>query len=181
MTAGVVQEFGQAAALVLAAVFMWAAVAKARNLEATIASFRGLGLPGPAVLARTVLAVEAALALGLVIRPVVAAWPAVALLALFTIVVARAVARGAQVRCACFGSTSTRAVSSVELIRNAGLISTAVVASGAGTGTALAPTIPALVIVTILVALGRVGLAMGELRQVGGRVFATQLAGEPRR
>ncbi|MEA3075463.1 MAG: hypothetical protein QOF60_371 [Actinomycetota bacterium] len=170
-----------AAALVLAAVFVWAAVAKVRGRDATVASFRGLGLPGPGVLAVVVPVVEIGLAVGLVVMPSVAGWLALALLAAFTVVIGRAIARGVEVGCACFGSAANdRPVSPLEVVRNAGLAALAVVATGA-TGDALWPALPAMVVVTVVVALGRVGLAMAELRMTGGHVFSTPLPGEHRR
>jgi uncharacterized membrane protein YphA (DoxX/SURF4 family) len=170
-----------AAALVLAVVFLWAAVAKVRDRAGTAASFRGLGLPAPAALAVAVPVVEVALAVGLVVRPSIAGWLALALLVAFTLVIAGAIARGVEVGCACFGSAANdRPVSTLEVVRNAGLAALAVVATGAS-GDALWPALPAIVIVTVVVALGRVGLAMAELRMAGGHVFSTPLPGEHRR
>jgi hypothetical protein len=92
------------------------------------------------------------------------------------------VARGSTVGCACFGGgAEDRPVSVLELVRNAGLGALAIVASGAGTGSALWPSLPAAVLVTVLVALARVGLAAAELRQAGGHVLSTPLPGEVRR
>lgn len=169
-----------AAALVLAAVFVWAAVAKVRARTTTVTSFRGLGLPAPDALAIAVPMVEVGLAIGLVVRPSAAAWCALGLLVAFTAVIATAIARGVEVGCACFGSSADRQVSTIEVVRNAGLAGLAVVATGAH-GDALWPPLPALVIVTVVVALGRVALAMAELRHAGGHVFSTPLPGEHRR
>lgn len=176
-------DLGQAAALVLAGVFAWAGVAKARQPGPTAASFDGLGLPRPRALARVVPAVELGVAVAMVVAPVPAAWAALVLLAAFSVVLIRAVARGATVTCACFGGGSgagadTRPVSSLELVRNGGLGGLALVASGAGGGTALWPSLPASVIVTVLVALVRVAFAAVELRQQGGHLLATPLPGE---
>lgn len=169
-----------AAALVLAVVFAWAAVAKVRARTTTVTSFRGLGMPAPDALAVAVPMVEVALAIGLAVRPGVAAWWALVLLVAFTAVIGRAIARGVEVGCACFGSSAERPVSTMEVVRNAGLAALAVVATGAH-GDAFWPPLPALVIVTVVVALGRVALAMAELRQAGGHVFSTPLPGEHRR
>ena len=174
-------DLAQAAALVLAAVFGWAAVAKVRAAGPTTASFRGLGLPAPRLLARAVPAVEAVLAVALVLRPAVAAFAALALVVVFSLVIVRAVAAGSTVGCACFGGGSgedDRPVSVLEVVRNGGLGALAIVATGAGAGTALWPSLPALVIVTVLVALSRVGLAAAELRRAGGHVFSTPLPGD---
>jgi hypothetical protein len=177
-----VRDVAEAAALVLAAVFAWAAVAKLRARSATAASFAGLRLPGAAVLATVVPVVEGALAVGLVLVPGVAAFAALALLLAFSVVIGRAVATGAEVGCACFGGggAEDRPVSVLELVRNAGLGALAIVASGAG-GTGVLgrwPALPALVIVTVVVALGRVALAAAELRQAGGHLLSTPLPGE---
>jgi uncharacterized membrane protein YphA (DoxX/SURF4 family) len=177
-----VSELGQAAALVLAAVFAWAAVAKVAARPATAASFRGLGLPAPAALAVAVPVVEVVLALGLVAAPAPASFAALAVLLAFSVVIGRAVARGSTVGCACFGGgAEDRPVSVLELVRNGGLGALAIVASGAGAGSALWPSLPAAVLVTVLVALARVGLAAAELRQAGGHVLSTPLPGEARR
>ena len=175
-------ELAQAAALVLAAVFAWAAVAKVAARPATIASFRGLGLPAPAALAAAVPAVELALAVGLVVVPAPASFAALAVLLGFSVVIGRAVAGGSSVGCACFGGgAEDRPVSVLELVRNGGLGALAIVASGAGAGPALWPSLPAAVLITVLVALARVGLAAAELRQAGGHVLSTPLPGEARR
>lgn len=175
-------ELAQAAALVLAAVFAWAGVAKLTARPATISSFRGLGLPAPAPLATAVPAVEALLAVGLVVAPAPVSFAALAVLLGFSIVIGRAVARGSTVGCACFGAgAEDRPVSVLELVRNGGLGALAIVASGAGTGSALWPSLPAAVLVTVAVALTRVGLAAAELRQAGGHVLSTPLPGEARR
>lgn len=179
-------DVGGAAALVLAVVFAWAAVAKFRTASETVASFHGLGLPAAGALAKVVPAVELALAIGLVLAPALFAWPALVLVLGFSVVVARAVAAGSTVSCACFGTAAAsrgedpRPVSVVELVRNAGLGGLAIVASGAAAGP-VRTSLPALVIVTVLVALSRVGFAAVDLRRLGGHVFTTPLAGEARR
>ena len=171
-------DLAAASALVLAVIFAWAAVAKVRQRTATVTSFRGLGLPAPALLATIVPAAELALAVGLVVAPAPSAFVALALVLAFSVVIGRAVAGGVAVGCACFGGSDDRPVSVLELVRNGALGALAVVASGAGAGSALWPSLPALVIVSVLVALARVGLAAAELRQDGGHVLSTPLPGE---
>lgn len=175
-------DLAQAAALVLAGVFGWAAVAKALVPAPTTASFRGLGLPAPALLARAVPAVEAALAVALVVVPALASFAALALVIVFSLVIVRAVAAGSTVGCACFGGSATtdddRPVSVLEVVRNGGLGALAIVGTGAGAGTALWPNLPSLVIVSVLVALARVGFAAADLRRAGGHVFSTPLPGD---
>lgn len=155
-------DVGQAAALALAAVLALAAWSKARDLAGTAASFRGLRLPAPALLAIAVPAVEALTAAALVVRPALAAWVALALLVAFTVVIGRAMARGDDVPCACFGSGATRPVGAGDLVRNAGLASLAVLASGAGSGSALWPSSTAAVAVAAAVSVG--AAALGLLR-----------------
>ena len=181
------RDIGGAAALVLAVVFAWAAVAKLRTPAPTTTSFHGLGLPAAPVLAKAVPAVELAVAVGLVLAPGLAAWVALALLLGFSVVIARAVAAGSTVTCACFGAAAAadddedaRPVSVVELVRNAGLGGLAIVASGSGAGV-VRTSLPALVIVSVVVALSRVAFAAVDLRRAGGHVFSTPLAGEMRR
>jgi uncharacterized membrane protein YphA (DoxX/SURF4 family) len=177
-------DLAAAAALVLAGVFAWAGVAKLRHHGPTLDSFRGLGLPAPAVLARTVPVVELAVAAGLLLAPALTAWVALALLLGFTFVIGRAIVRGSTVSCACFGGSASRAgederpVSVVELVRNAGLGALAIVAGGAGAGRLDPPALPALVIVTGVVALARVAFAAVELRRLGGHVWSTPLPGD---
>ena len=175
-------DLGGAAALVLALVFAWAAAAKFRTPRQTASSFHGLGLPAAPLLAWAVPVVELALAIALVASPAAASWPALALVVAFSLVLVRAVAAGSTVTCACFGAAATtgedaRPVSVVELVRNAGLGGLAIVASGAAPG-AVDTSLPALVIVTVLVALARVGFAAADLRRLGGHVLATPLPGE---
>ena len=179
------RDVGGAAALVLAVVFAWAAIAKFRTPAETASSFRGLGLPAAATLALVVPLVELGVAAALLVTPAPAAWVALALLLGFSVVIARAVAAGSTVTCACFGAAAgkgddARPVSVVELVRNAALGALAIVASGAHPGT-VRTSRPAVVIVTVLVALSRVAFAAVDLRRDGGHVFSTPLAGEPRR
>lgn len=133
---------GGAAALALAGLLGWAAVAKARRRPATTASFQDLRLPAAAALAVVVPVVEAAVAATLVVRPRAGAWPALFLLGAFSIVIVRAVAAGAEAPCACFGSGGDRPVSTGELVRNGVLAALAVLAAGAGPGSAFSSLVP---------------------------------------
>lgn len=128
------EAVGRAAAVILAGVFALAAFAKLRRRTATTASFRDLRLPAPATLAVAVPMVEALVTALLVAQPRVGAALALALLAGFSMVIVRAVAAGAEVPCACFGSTAQRPVSTRELMRNGVLAALAVLATGAGPG-----------------------------------------------
>ncbi|HUP84209.1 MAG TPA: MauE/DoxX family redox-associated membrane protein [Acidimicrobiales bacterium] len=173
-------DVAQAAAIVLAAVFAWAAVTKLRTQAETAASFRGLLLPVPTALARGLPLIELGVAAGLVVAPSPASWMALALLAAFSIVIVRAIVAGSTVPCACFGGGASRGdarpLSTIELVRNAGLGGLAVVASGAGSGRVGWPARPALVIVTVVVALGRVVFAVADRRR-RGRVRSASVGG----
>lgn len=118
-------------ALVLAAVFAWAAVAKAVQHRATLAAFTGLGLPAPAALAVVVPLAEIAVAALLVVRPDVGAALALGALAAFTLVVILAIGRGSQAGCGCFGARRIDPVSPADVVRNGLLAGFAAVATGA--------------------------------------------------
>lgn len=167
---------GYCSALAIAGVLAWAGVAKWSRPRGTAASFAALGLPGASTLARAVPVSELCVAAALVVAPRVGAVAAVALLVAFTAVLVRAVRRGSGAGCACFGSSSARPVSAVELVRNAGLLGLAAAAWWAPR-----PVVPALedvVLVSTAVALGAVAVAALDLRHRIGRVWDNRLAGE---
>src|SRR5579885_1227581 len=110
--AGIASAF----AAVLAVVFAWAGVAKLARHADTALAFASLGLPAP--LAWAVPAAELAVAGVLLVRPPVGAAAALALLALFSLVLVRALARGEPVRCACFGARRAEVVSPGDVVRN---------------------------------------------------------------
>ena len=170
---------GYVAACVTAGVLAWAGVAKWQRPRGTAASFAGLGLPAPEVLARAVPVAELSVAAGLVVVPRAGAVAALVLLAAFTAVLARAVAGGVGVGCACFGAAATRPVSSVELVRNAGLMALAAAALGASAP--VRPAVEDVILVSTAVVVGVVGLAALDLRRTIGRVWDNRLAGEPER
>jgi hypothetical protein len=116
-------------ALALAVVFVWAASAKLTRLGTTRQGLADLGLPAVGVLARGVPVAELATAALLVAVPRAGGTVALVLLAGFTAVVARAVARGSTARCTCFGTVSRRPVSVTDLVRNAVLGAVALVAA----------------------------------------------------
>jgi len=159
-----------ATAIVLAAVFAWAGVAKLLRRADTAASFVALGVPAARGLAVVVPLVELALAAGLVLRPALAGWAALALIFAFTVVIWRAIHRGIKAPCSCFGTASKEPVSTNEIVRNGMLAGLAVLATAAH-GAAGWPGLPQIVIVTVLAALGRVALAVAEFRRDGARVF----------
>jgi hypothetical protein len=156
-------------ALVLAATFVWAAVAKLTDRARTAAGFAALGVPRAATAARVVPAVELVLAVALALVPAPAAALAGALLVGFTIVLARAIARGVRVGCGCFGSSRRDQVSPADLVRNALLLAAAVVATGSS-----GPRWPALAavgLVAVSTVVAVVVLALVELRIATGRLL----------
>ena len=122
------EDAGYAAAVVLAAVLLRAAAAKLARPQEAARSFRGLGLPSPAALARAVPAAELVLAAVLLAAPRAGGAGALVLLAAFSAVLGRAVRAGVATPCACFGAVTTDAVSAVEIIRN-GLLALLAVAA----------------------------------------------------
>lgn len=158
---------GAAAAWLLAGVFAAAAIAKWRSPGPTAATLRRLGIPGAEAAARLLPGVEAAVAVGLVVAPRAAAPVAVVLLAAFTAVLGRALARGLDVTCGCFGAASRAPVSSRTLVRN-GLLVLAALAAAAGEG---APTLAATLAVGGAALVGTVALSLAGLRQQAGTLW----------
>ena len=112
---------GYCAAVVLAAIFATAAIAKLRDLRATLEQFTALGLPRPGVFTRIVPLAELALVTLLLIVPAVGAIFAMITLAFFTTFLISRVRAGVSVPCACFGATVSTPLSWVDVIRNIGL------------------------------------------------------------
>lgn len=171
-----VNDVSYAAALVLAAVFAWAGVAKLRAGTSTTITFTTLGLPAAGALATVVPLAELALAAGLVLVPGWAAVVALPVLAGFTAYLARAVRAGTVVSCGCFGSARHTPVSAVELVRNGFLALAALVAVGATRP--LVPGLAAVVAVGTAVVIAMVVLALADLKRRAGHVWAMEL---PRR
>lgn len=146
-----------AAALVLAAVFARAGVAKLGDAPGTRTTFAALGLPAGAAMA--VPLVELVLAVSLVLFPGYAAVVALAVLAGFTTFLVRGIRAGVTVGCNCFGSAGHAPISRVDVIRNALLAGTAAVALWA-----TSPTVPRLG--ACAVTLVGLGVAMTVLRVV---------------
>ena len=111
-------DLGMAAACVLAATFAWAGAAKLGQPSETAAGFDALGLGAAAALARIVPAVELLLAVALLVAPRMGGAVALVLLAGFCVVLVRALRRGVEVRCACFGQAGGPPLSVVDLVRN---------------------------------------------------------------
>lgn len=123
----------------LATVFGVAGVAKLMRLDETAASFDALGLPAPGLLARVVPPAELAIAALLAAYPVAGGILAVVALAVFTLIIGRAVHAGSAAPCACFGSARSDPVSARDVARNSMLELLAIGAVAAGE-----PTLPSL-------------------------------------
>lgn len=123
---------GMAAAAALAATFAWAGAAKLGRPVDTADGFADLGLRWSAGLARLVPVVELILAVALLAAPGVGGAAALVLLAGFSTVLVRALRRGIEVRCACFGQAGGPPLSRLDLLRNGLLGSLAALAMSAG-------------------------------------------------
>jgi uncharacterized membrane protein YphA (DoxX/SURF4 family) len=159
---------GTCAAL-LTILFGLAGLMKLANRDDTARSFAGLGLPAPRALAWVLPFVEMGLSSVILVTPSVGGWLAVALLIAFSAVLARAIARGSGAPCACFGSARRAPVSTTEIVRNAMLAAVAIVATGATRQSQL--TLASILVVGLAVALGRVVLAVLDLRRTTGRLW----------
>lgn len=115
------EDLADAAALALAVIFGWAALAKLINHRSTRESFDELGLVAPRALSFVVPAAEMLTGILLVVAAPVGAVAAIFLLVCFTVILARALRSGLRVSCSCFGATARNDVSGVDLVRNVGL------------------------------------------------------------
>jgi peroxiredoxin len=115
--------------LVLAAVFATAAVAKLLDRSGTRAALSDFRVPGRLIPAAAIALPLTELAIAAALVPVASAAPAAiaaaALLALFSIAIGRALARGERVDCNCFGAVGSRPVGGWTLVRNLGLLAVA--------------------------------------------------------
>jgi hypothetical protein len=109
---------GYCAAVVLAALFATASVAKLRDLPATLEQFTALGLPRPGVFTRFVPLAELALVTLLLVVPAVGAIFAMVTLAFFTTFLIGRLRAGVTAPCACFGATVSTPLSRVDIVRN---------------------------------------------------------------
>jgi hypothetical protein len=158
-------------AVILAAVFGWAALAKALRHRPTTVAFAELGLPAPGVLATAVPAGEALVALTLLLRPAVGAALALAALAAFSLVIVRALGRGTAGGCGCFGSRRVEPVSPADVVRNGLLAGFAAV--GTGTTRLVMPGGAAVVGVVVAV-VAAAAIQRQAQRRLGQRVTPTR-------
>ncbi|MDQ3944548.1 MAG: hypothetical protein M3357_05230, partial [Actinomycetota bacterium] len=111
--------------------------------------------PAPALMARGLPALEAALAVALLAFPdhPAPASAALATVAVFTVAVAWRLARGRAVPCPCFGAREGRPVSGTTLVRNGLLLGLAALALPPAGGAAPAPAAVAVAITAPLTAI----------------------------
>jgi hypothetical protein len=153
---------GYTAAIVVAAVFAVAAVAKLRDIPATASGFERLGLPQVELFARMVPLTELAVTVLLLVVPPGGAIAALATLAFFTTFLLGRLRAGVVAPCACFGASVAAPLSGIEIARNVGLMVLA--------GTALAtdrPVRPTLL--DLLVVLGPTAAVAVVLHLLRGR------------
>ncbi len=141
-----------AAAILLAALFTVAAVAKTSQYRGTVDSFRSLGLVAPETLGWLVPAVELLTAVLLIVLPIAGAGSSVLLLVAFSVVLVRALRSGLAVECACFGAIAGRQVSPLDVARNVGLIAVAHLALFAPSPVVVEPVALGFVAVVMFVA-----------------------------
>lgn len=110
---------GFISALVLALTFGVAGISKLLRRTEVIASFRALRLPAASSLAGAIPAFEITLSVLLVIAPAIGAVLAIAMLAVFSLVIVSALRRGVEVDCGCFGAILRKPLSRADLARNA--------------------------------------------------------------
>jgi len=146
-----------------AVVWALAAVGKLTHRAETASDFAGLGLRGAAVLVVAVPAAELAAAGLLLWRPQVGGAVALALLVVFTGVIVRALARGVETGCGCFGSRRPSALGPADVVRNALLAAFAVVATGAHRLVAPSAADAVVGVALVLVAAAVLGIAQRRL------------------
>jgi uncharacterized membrane protein YphA (DoxX/SURF4 family) len=129
---------GYASAVLLAIVFVVAAVAKLRDRPGTEASFVDLDLPHAARFATVVPVAELAIAALLVLLPFVGGLAAVTTLAFFTTFLVTRLRAGLSPPCACFGRLRREPLSPANIVGNAFLVVAACAATLATT-----PVVPA--------------------------------------
>lgn len=158
-----VAGIGYTAAVVVAAVFAVAGVAKLRHPAGTAADFEALGLPRARTMALFVPVAELSVVALLLIVPAAGAIGALVTLAFFTVFLVGRLRSGVHVPCACFGAARRDPLSWVEIARNIGLAVLAALALG--TDRPVRPTAGDVAAVAAAVALGGLGLHLGR-RQV---------------
>ena len=115
-----------AARVVLAAVFVAAAIGKVRDRAGTVQSARGLGVParvaGPVAVALPIVELLSAVLLVVPSTSRLGALLALGLLGAFSVAIGIALRAGRTPSCHCFGARSNRPISTDDLLRNAALM-----------------------------------------------------------
>ena len=175
----------------LSALFAVAAIGKLSSLERTRESLAGFGLPGGVLVPASIALIMAELAVAVLLVPpataVAAAVAAAALMLVFSVAIARAIARGQRPDCNCFGQVHSRPVGWGTVARNALIGAVAVVVAAAGPGTSIGralsgvePLAAVAVGVLVLVLIGLIWFSLELLRQNGRllqRIEALEQAG----
>jgi hypothetical protein len=156
---------GYAAAIALAAMLAFSAVAKLLTPVETERSFVALGVPNAAAAARFVPLPELVAGVLLLVVPAVGGIAVLMLLAFFSTFVVTRLRAGVVAPCACFGAASNRPISWLTLARNAALALLAVASLAT-----LRPVLPTLL--DVVAVLGYVVIVAISL-QVGDRLATT--------
>jgi len=144
-----------------------AAVAKAVRRAETVDAFAALELPAPHALAIVVPAVELATAAALLARPAVGGAVSLVLLIGLTAVVVRALRRGMDTGCGCFGSRRSDRVATAAVVRNGVLVAIAVLSTAAPH--LVAPSAVDVVVAVLVVVAGGAVLGVAQRRSATGR------------
>lgn len=147
----------------------------ARPAEA-VAGVKALGIPAPAFVARSLPALELAVALVLLTAPRVGAVLALVTLCAFSAVLFKRIEAGVKVPCACFGAGRHESVSSVDLARNGLLAILAVAALFASRPRW--PSLAGAIVVSCAVLTGKLVLGLLQLRRQAGAVWSNAEARE---
>ncbi len=163
-------------AVVIATVFVVAAVTKLRSPESTAAEFTRLRLPAGPVLALVLPPLELATAALLLIRPQAGALVATGLLLAFTAVLIATVRSGLVVSCGCLGSISRKPVTPATVARN--LVFLVMTSVAASTPSLAVPDLASVMVTATVAVMIVLGLQLMTLRQQLGRLWSVELAGE---
>lgn len=169
-------QIASSAALLLAIVFAWSAVAKFRSPDATRQLLDTLDVPFPRMAGRALPLIEVALAVGLLVFQRPAAVAAIVVLIVFSLVLASIIRRGVEIECGCFGSSSTEPVSVIDLVRNGGLVALGAVAVVGPSF--VQPSVPSLIVASMGGLLVLIAMSLVGLHRSTGSVFGIELAGE---
>lgn len=177
-------SIGFVAAILVAAVFTWSAVAKLRDRGAVARDFAAIGIPFAPFTVIAVVVAEFVTAGLLVARARIGGIAALALLAMFSAVLASVIRSGRDISCGCFGANQSEPISAADLVRNGALAVLAALALGGDRAAGIelpAVMVVSLVALCLLVVVQLAGLvrAMGSGASVSA-LFSIELAGEAR-